>query len=71
VNSRQFRNWLAKQGCTFEVKKSGSGHLVVRRGSAKSELPMHGGNKQLGTGLINQIKKDLGLKQVLRCWLIP
>ena len=32
------------------------------RGNAKSELPMHGGSKQLGTGLINKIKKDLGLK---------
>jgi mRNA interferase HicA len=62
VNSRQFRNWLARQGCTFEVKRSGSGHLVVRRGNAKSELPMHGGSKQLGSGLINKIKKDLGLK---------
>jgi hypothetical protein len=29
----------------------------VRRGNARSELPMHGGNKQLGTGLINKIKK--------------
>jgi mRNA interferase HicA len=38
------------------------GNLVVRRGKAKSELPMHGGSKQLGTGLINKIKKDLGLK---------
>jgi mRNA interferase HicA len=62
VNARQFRNWLAKQGCTFEVKRSGSGHLVVRLRDAKSELPMHGGNKQLGTGLISKIKKDLGLK---------
>ena len=62
MNARQFRNWLAKQGCTFEVKRSGSGHLVVRLGDAKSELPMHGGNKQLGTGLINKIKMDLGLK---------
>ncbi len=24
---------------------------------------MHGGSKQLGTGLIHKIKKDLGLKQ--------
>jgi mRNA interferase HicA len=55
VNSRQLRNWLAKQGCTFEVKRSGPGHLVVRRGKAN-------GSKQLGTGLINKIKKDLGLK---------
>jgi mRNA interferase HicA len=62
VHSRQFRNWLAKRGCTFEPKKGGSGHPVVRRGNAKSELPMHGGSKQLGTGLINRIKKDLGLR---------
>jgi len=62
VNSRQFRNWLAKQGCTFEIKKSGSGHLVVRRGDAKSELPMHGGSTQFGTGWIDKIKKDPGLK---------
>jgi mRNA interferase HicA len=62
VNSRQFRRWLAKQGCTFETKKSGSGHLVVRRGGHKSELPMHGGNKELGRGLVDKIKKDLDLK---------
>ena len=57
VNSRQFRNWLAKQVCTFEVKKSGLGHLVVRRGDTKSELPMYGGNKQLGTGLITRSRR--------------
>lgn len=57
MNARQFRRWLAKHGCTFESKKSGSGHLIVRR----SELPMHGGGKQLGSGLIAKIKKDLGL----------
>lgn len=61
MNSGQFRRWLARQGCTFEAKKAGSGHLIVRRGERKSELPMHGGKKQLGTGLIAKIKKDLGL----------
>ena len=61
MNSRQFRRLLAKQGCSFEAKKSGSGHLIVRRGERKSELPMHGGKKQLGSGLIAKIKKDLGL----------
>ncbi len=62
MNSRQFKNWLKKQGCVFETKKKGSGHLIVRLGRKKSELPMHGGNKELGTGLINKIKKDIGLK---------
>jgi mRNA interferase HicA len=62
LNANQFRRWLAQQGCTFESKKAGSGHLVVRLGARKSELPMHGGNKQLGTRLTEKIKKDLGLK---------
>lgn len=61
MNSGQFKRWLAKHDCSFEAKKSGSGHLVVRRGDRKSELPMHGGKKQLGSGLIAKIKKDLGL----------
>jgi mRNA interferase HicA len=62
MNSRQFRRWLTRQGCSFESKKSGSGHLIVRLGQRKSELPMHGGNKELGKGLIEKIKRDLGLK---------
>jgi mRNA interferase HicA len=62
VNRREFKRWLAAQGCTFESKKSGSGHLIVRRGKRKSELPMHGGRKELGLGLVNKIKSDLGLK---------
>jgi mRNA interferase HicA len=62
MNAREFKKWLAAQGCTFESKRSGSGHLIVRRGDRKSELPMHGGRKELGTGLVNAIKKQLGLK---------
>ena len=62
VNASEFKRWLAKQGCTFETKKGGSGHIIVRRGERKSELPMHGGGKELGTGLINAIKKQLGLR---------
>jgi mRNA interferase HicA len=61
MNSNQFRAWLAKQGCTFKTKRAGSGHLIVRRGDKKSELPMHGGKKELGRGLVAKIKRDLGL----------
>lgn len=60
MNSGQFRRYLAKQGCTFEAGKGG--HLIVRLGDRKSILPQHGGKKQLGTGLMNAIRKDLGLK---------
>ncbi|MFL5138354.1 MAG: type II toxin-antitoxin system HicA family toxin [Microvirga sp.] len=62
MNAQELKRWLAAQGCTFETKKGGSGHIVVRRGDRKSELPIHGGRKELGTGLVNAIKKQLGLK---------
>jgi mRNA interferase HicA len=62
VNAQELKRLLARQGCTFESKKGGSGHLVVRRGDKRSELPMHGSRKELGTGLVNRILKDLGLK---------
>lgn len=60
MTAAQFRRWLAKQGCAFEPGKGG--HLIVRRGGRKSVLPMHGSRKELGTGLVEKIKRDLGLK---------
>ncbi|WP_304217943.1 type II toxin-antitoxin system HicA family toxin [Phenylobacterium aquaticum] len=62
MNASELRRWLAKQGCTFESHRGGSGHLTVRRGDKTSQLPMHGAQKELGTGLVNKIKRDLGLK---------
>ena len=49
-------------GCTFENHKGGSGHLTVLHGKKTSQLPMHGSKKELGIGLVNKIKTDLGLK---------
>ena len=60
MTSTEFKRWLAKQGCTFEPGKGG--HLIVRRGERMSVLPMHGGGKDPGTGLVNAIKRQLGLK---------
>ena len=59
MNSSQFRRYLAKQGCTFEPGKGG--HLKVRRGGQVSYLPQHGGKQQLGKGLMEKIKRELGL----------
>ena len=59
VTSNQLKRWLSKQGCTFESGKGG--HLIVRRDARMSVLPMHGSSKELGAGLVNKIKKDLGL----------
>jgi mRNA interferase HicA len=60
MTAAQLRRWLARQGCTFEAGKGG--HLIVRRNGRKSVLPMHGSRKDLGTGLVEKIKRDLGLK---------
>ena len=62
VNASELRRWLRKRGCTFETHKSGSGHVTVRRGRRTSQLPIHGGRKELGPGLVGKIKKDLELK---------
>jgi mRNA interferase HicA len=35
---------------------------AARRGERRSQLPMHGSRKELGTKLVNKILKDLGLK---------
>ncbi len=61
MNSSQFRRYLVKQGCTIDASTGKGGHVLVRLGDKTSMLPTHGGTKQLGTGLMNKIKKDLGL----------
>jgi len=60
MNSKELKRWLAKQGCTFEAKKGGGGHLIIKLGNRKSELPMH--STELKKGLVEGIKKQLGLK---------
>ena len=62
MNAKELRKLLKRGGCTFENHRGGSGHLTVRRGNRTSQLPMHGSNKELGTGLVKKIMKDLGLK---------
>jgi len=59
LNSAEFKRWLERQGCTFEPGKGS--HLKVRLGERSSVLPMHG-KKELGKGLVNTIKKQLGLQ---------
>lgn len=62
MNSDQFRRWLLKQGCTIEEPRGKGAHVLVRLGDRFTVLPTHGGRKQLGTGLMAKVKKDLGLK---------
>ncbi len=62
MNAQEFLRWLKKHGCHIETHRGGSGHVTVIRGKRKTQLPMHGSRKELGTGLVNAIKKDLDLK---------
>ncbi len=58
MKSSEFKRWLAAQGATFENAKGS--HLKVRLKGKTSFLPMH--SKELKTGLVEGIKKQLGLK---------
>lgn len=60
MTSQEFKRWLIKQGCTFEPGRGG--HQTVRLGNKVTTLPMHGKGKELGTGLVRAIKKQLGLR---------
>ncbi len=64
MNSRQAERWLRKQGIIVFPQRSGTGHkgLFNPVNGKVSELPMHGSRKQLGKGITEKIKKDLGLK---------
>ena len=59
VTSAELKRWLEQQECSFEPGKGS--HLKVRLGNRSTVLPMHG-KKELGKGLEQRIKKDLGLK---------
>ena len=59
MTSAELRRWLEQQGCSFEPGKGS--HLKVRLGNRFTVLPMHA-KKELGKGLEQRIKKDLGLK---------
>jgi mRNA interferase HicA len=58
---KEFQRWLKKQGCTFETRESGTSHLIVKYKGKETVFPMHG-SKEIGTGLVQAIKKQLGLK---------
>jgi mRNA interferase HicA len=62
MNYSELRRFLARQKCTFETHKGGSGHITVKRGGKTSQIPAHGSGKELSKGLVHKILKDLDLK---------
>lgn len=57
----EFRKWLSSQGAVFASKKKGTSHKKVTLNGKSTIFPDHGA-KEIGTGLVEKIKKDLGLK---------
>ncbi len=57
----EFKRWLRRQGVQFQAHRAGSSHFKASLGDRSTIFPDHG-NKEIGTGLVNKIKKDLGLK---------
>jgi mRNA interferase HicA len=60
VKSSELKRWLAKQGATFAPGKGS--HLHVFLHGRRSIIPMH--NRELSTGVIESIRKHLGLEKV-------
>jgi mRNA interferase HicA len=60
VKSSELKRWLSKQGATFAPGKGS--HLHVFLHGRRSIIPMH--NKELSTGVLESIKKQLGLKDI-------
>lgn len=57
----EFRRWLRRQGVKLEAHKSGNSHFKATLGDRMTVFPDHS-SKEIGTGLVNKIKKDPGLK---------
>jgi len=59
---REFRKWLKRLGATFTAHRSGSSHFRVTLNGKSTIFPDHG-NKEIGRGLVEKIKKDLDIKK--------
>lgn len=61
MNSKELMKELRKHGVAFETHRGGSGHVTAILGDRRTQIPMHGSRKELGTGLVRKIMKDLDL----------
>lgn len=58
MKSSEFKRWLAKQGVIFGSQEGS--HMKIYLNGRQSVLPVH--PKELGKGLVESIRKQLGLK---------
>jgi len=59
LTARELKKWLEAQGCKF--RPGHNGHLIVELRGRTTTLPMQGNDRLLGSILIGNIKRALGL----------
>ena len=62
MNSSQFIRWLRREHGAVIEDKGGRHHKLARLGGRKAVIPTHGGQKQLGKGLMLKIMRELGIQ---------
>ncbi len=58
---RKLARYAKQVGAEYSSEPGKGSHLKVRLGNQKTIIPEH--NKELGSGLLNQILKNLGIKE--------
>lgn len=59
MKSDEFHRLVERNGWTY-LRKTGS-HVIYKKGSRTYPVPYHG-SKEMGTGIVNKISKEMGLK---------
>lgn len=64
MNSKELQKLLKRQGCEFIASRGKGGHITVvnPKNGKRTTLPTHGSRKELGTGLVKAIKKQLEIE---------
>lgn len=63
MNTKELMKLLKNEGVTFDPSRGKGGHIFAKKGNRTTVIPQHGGKKELGTGLVQKILKDLGIKR--------
>ena len=62
MNTKELMKLLKANGVTFDQSRGKGGHILAKLNEKTTVVPQHGSRKELGTGLVNKILRDLGLK---------
>ena len=63
MNAQELIRKLKRLGATIDPSRGRGGHRMVVRDGRVTFIPVHGGNRELGSGLVHRILKDLGLRK--------